>query len=138
MRYRELQKLLPSCTISKGRLKDYTYRIECGERVFHVLLLGVSHRHLVTINSKHVWNIKTGSLKGIRYQATSSRMVDLRAFNKLPNRIVLFKYAPYKILKYINESEVVDISGDESVHDTMMARSTHALAKIVKTQVDNG
>ncbi|GEM_PF-1203990 len=138
MRYRELQKRLSGCTISKGRLKDYTYRIDCGERVFHVLVLPVSHRHLVTVNSKHIWNIKSGNLKGIRFQTTSSRMIDLRAFNKRTNRIVLFKHAPYKILKYINESEVIDITGKPSVHDTMLARSTQALVKIVKTQVDNG
>ena len=108
-----LQKLLPNHRVKRGVFKDYTYKVTINDNTYHILYLGVSKSNLVTINSKYIWDIKSGVAEGINFKTTSTRRIDLTTFQKHPNKIIVLKTHPYKILKYINESEVVPL-GDES------------------------
>lgn len=103
-------------TIKKAWLKPYQYRVTTSDTTYHVKVLPVTRRHLLTINSKYIWNIKTGSAKGLQYKTHRSQLIDMRDFFQYDNPVVVFKARPYKILKYLNESDIVDISSESSVH----------------------
>lgn len=105
-----------STQVKRVWFKPYQYQVTHNENTYHVKVLPVSTRHIVTINSKYVWNIKTGSVKGLQYKTHRSNLIDMRPLLQYSNPIVVFKSRPYKILQYLNESDIIDISSQSSVH----------------------
>lgn len=102
--------------VKKAWFKPYQYQVTTGDKTYHVKALPVTTRHILTINSKYVWNIKSGSVNGLQYKTHRSNLIDMRPLLQFENPIVVFKARPYKILKYLNESDIVDISSQSSVH----------------------
>jgi hypothetical protein len=102
--------------IKKAWFKPYQYQVTQNDITYHIKVLPVSSRHILTINSKYIWNIKSGSVKGLQYKTHRSHLVDMRDFYQYTNPVVVFKARPYKILQYLNESDIVDISSESSVH----------------------
>lgn len=105
-----------SVQVRRVWFKPYQYQVTNNDITYHVKVLPVSSRHILTINSKYVWNIKTGSVKGLQYKTHRSHLVDMRTLYQHENPVVVFKARPYKILQYLNESDIVDISSSSSVH----------------------
>ena len=124
-----VKKALPNCIVKKGLLKSYTYKITCQNSVYHVLVLPVNKYHMVTVNSKHIWNIKSGSLNGIQFKTNASHLLQLQDFMSYENPIITYKQPPYKTLKYLNESDVVDISDQSEVYGIPIFQS---VAKLVE------
>ncbi len=116
MSKRILQEMFPSAVVSKAFLKSYNYTIIVDGNTHYIKVLNVSKSNIISINSKFVWEIKTGKPNGINFKTHSKTMLDMTEFNRLNNQIVVFKGKPYKILKYINESEVIDISENSEVY----------------------
>lgn len=115
----------------------YTYQISTKDTVYHVLVLPTSRSHLVTINSKYIWNIKSGSIQGARFVTRSVKTVKMDAFLKLTNPIVVFKNIPYKVLKYINESEVVDITTTLDAHNVTILPTKESIVPWIKLKGTN-
>ncbi|QMS84569.1 hypothetical protein [Candidatus Xianfuyuplasma coldseepsis] len=115
----------------------YTYQITKDNLTYHVLVLPTSRSHLVTINSKYIWNIKSGAIQGARFVTRSVKTIKMNEFLKLQNPIVVFKNSPYKILKYINESEVVDITTSLDAHDLTILPTKQSIVPWLKSQGTN-
>ncbi len=111
----ELQNTFQGITLKKKYLKDYTYLAKFGDEQYHILVLPVTKNSILTINSQNVWEIKYGRPNGARFNTYSSKLVNLSRFHKLENKMIVFKGKPHKILKYINESDIVDISENEEI-----------------------
>ena len=111
--------------------KDYNFEITKDGVTYYVMKLGISSRNILTINSKHIWSIKSGKVSGVQFKTTSHRLINIKDFNRFPNRIIILKSKPYKILKYINESDIIDISTERIIHDTIVISDLHQLKHLI-------
>lgn len=128
----ELEALLGrDYQVKKIRFKSHHFEITKGDKTYHILKLGISSRNILTINSVHIWDIKSGKVSGINFKTTSHHLVNMREFNKLPNRIIILKSKPYKILKHINESDIIDISNERYIHDTLVLSNINELKEYI-------
>jgi len=123
MSKKKLQINCPECEISKGIFKPYDFTYRKNKITYHIKFLRVSKNNILSINSKFIWEIKTGKPNGINFKTTSTKLLDMKSFSELSNKIVVLRGNPYKILKYINESEVIDISETEGVNDITIFRN---------------
>lgn len=121
-------------TVKKAWFKPYQYTVQIEDTTYHVKVLPVSSRHILTINSKYVWNIKTGSVKGLQYKTHRSQLIDMRPLLTCSNPVVVFKARPYKILQYLNESDIIDISGKSSVHGIPFYTDLQSFVSSIKKQ----
>ncbi len=106
-----------NAVVKRAYFKSYNFTIEFNDKVYHVKTIKVHPNSILSINSKIVWQIKYGKGNGVNFKTTSSQIIDLSKFQQLDNKIIVFKGKPHKILKYINESEVVDISNESEVYN---------------------
>ena len=113
----ELLKKYPNGKLKKIRFKEYNYLFEQNGNTYYIKSLKAHSNTILSINSKYVWEIRYGKAVGINFKTARKERIDMREFQSLPNKIVLLQSKPYKILKYINESEVVDISDVKEIHD---------------------
>ena len=120
MGLKELKEKYPNASIKKVLFKDHNYEMNANGTTYYIKFIKAHDSSIVTVNSKYVWEVKYGKGEGINFKTTNKVRVDMKSFMKLKNRIVVFRNKPYKILQYINESEVVDISQDKVVHDIKM------------------
>lgn len=109
--------------IKKVRFKPYNYLVSFNDTTYHVKQLGVTSRNLVTVNSKYIWNIKSGKQVGLQYKTRSSHQINVTELQQFDHPVIVFKETPYKVLKYINESDVIDISNENTVHGIQFASS---------------
>ncbi len=123
MTKRQLQNKFSSALVTKGYFKPYQYILKMKDVQYHLKQLDVTKGTILSINSKHIWEIRKGIVDGIRFKTKTSTFLDMREYNKLPNKVILFKEKPFKILKYINESEVIDISNTNEIFDIKICNS---------------
>ncbi|AIO18565.1 hypothetical protein KQ51_00685 [Candidatus Izimaplasma bacterium HR1] len=116
MSKKKLQSYFPNGKASKGFFKPYDYLLSNDDKDYYIKTLQVNENSILSINSKYVWEVKTGRISGINFKTSSKNLIDMKGFNELPNKIIVFKGEPYKILKYINESEVIDISNSKEIN----------------------
>ncbi len=129
---KELETLLGrDYQVKKVRFKSHHFEIAKEDKTYHILKLGISSRNILTINSEHIWDIKSGKISGINFKTTAHHLIDMREFNKLPNRVIILKSKPYKILKHINESDIIDISKERYIHDTLVLRNINELKQYI-------
>lgn len=102
--------------LKKAWFKPYTHTITVQDTTYHIYQLSVTPHNQLTIHSKHIWNLQSGKVDGVRYITRSKRLINLSSFHALPNPLYLFKNKPYKILKYINESDIIDISDQTEIN----------------------
>jgi hypothetical protein len=61
-----------------------------------------------------MWEIKKGKVSGIRFIQYNSTLIKLKGFMQKEYRVVILTNKPYKILKQINESDIKDVSNENS------------------------
>ena len=110
----------------------YDFEIKVDSKTYYVKVLNVSLTHQVTINSKYVWNLKKGKLSGIKFVTLDSELLNLKEFNKLDNKIIIFTNKPYKILKVLNESDLKDISNEKIVNNIFITHDLDDLIEYIK------
>ncbi len=118
-----IKQKYPTAVVKKTLFKDYNYSLYLDNTEYVILVMNVNKNSILSINSKHIWEIKQGRANGISFKTSSKSLIDMRSFNKYKNKIVVFKSKPYKILKYINENEVVDISLHSEINDIKIFNS---------------
>ena len=112
-----LQEKFKDAIVQKALFKEYDYKIIKDNKTYHIKVLNVHSRTILSINSKYIWEIRLGKAVGLSFKTASTNRLNMSEFNKLSNKIIVFKSQPYKLLKYINESEVLDISGSSEIFD---------------------
>lgn len=116
-------KAYPNTILKRKYFKEYTYLAEIENKEHHILVLPVTKNSILTINSKFVWEIKYGRPNGSRFNTTKSTLINLTNFFRLDNKIIVFKDKPYKILKHINECDIIDISDKEEIFGIQLYNS---------------
>ncbi|KFZ26261.1 MAG: hypothetical protein KQ78_01506 [Candidatus Izimaplasma bacterium HR2] len=109
--------------------KDYDLEVSNKSKTYYIKVLNVSNNHQITVNSKLIWNIKKGKLDGIKFNTLDSILLSLKEFNKLDNKIIMFTNKPYKLLKALNESDLIDISEETEINDIFV---TYNISKLVE------
>lgn len=133
MRKRELIKdLRVKYDVKIKRFGDFDFEIITSTKSFHVKVLNITVNHQITINSKLIWDIKRGKIKGIKFNTISSELLNLKEFNKLENKIVFLTNSPYKLLKALNESDLKDISNELIVNDIFITSNILELFNFLK------
>ena len=117
MSKRKINEILKDVEVKKAFLKDYDYLIMKDDKKYHLKIIKVNSSSILSINSKIIWEIKYGRHSGVSFKTSSNSFVDLKNFNTLDNKIIVFKSRPFKILKYLNESDLKDISGSKKIND---------------------
>lgn len=117
----------PSAVLKKVFFKEYNYLVVHDKKEYHIKVLNVNKNTILSINSKYVWEITKGKVSGIRFSTISKTLIDMRVFNKFTNKIIIFKSTPYKILKIVNESEVIDISDTTQIFDINIYHSINEI-----------
>jgi len=133
MRKRELIKSLKKhFNVNTKFFSDYDFEVESSSKTYFVKVLNITVNHQVTINSKTVWDLKKGVISGIRFKTVASSLVNLEEFNKLDNRIIVLTSKPFKVLKVLNESDLLDISNEKEVNDTFITSDIDELIEYIK------
>ncbi len=118
-----------------GKLKRNTkiptqYVLQTENDKYMVFIIKTTSTVQVGINSPKVIEISKGRLYGIKYKKTSSLLY--RWDNKEQKVLIVLLDTPYRILKYINENELVDISEEKQVHNIQFIRLINEIQSIVK------
>lgn len=123
MRKRQISRILKeNFKVTQMFFSSYDFKVFNGNHRFNIKVINVLSTHQVTINSPDIWEIKKGRIKGIRFEEISSESVKLDEFNNLDNRIIFLANKPFKLLKALNESDLLDISGKNEI-DNMFVSS---------------
>ena len=128
---RIIQELKENHNAMSHWFKPYDLTVDHNGKTYHIKILPVTGKNLVTINSKYRWDIKAGSVDGIRFKTNSVRSVMLKDFVKEDNPVILLTNKPYQILQYINESEVVDISDKNMAFETLYYTDVNEFIKTI-------
>lgn len=104
--FKELSKIYP-ITKAKG---SYDFDITLNNKTFHILVLPVAKNAQVTLNSQKVWEVASGRLDGIRFKKTFTSLHNIDQLLSKENRIVYLTKKPYRILKHLNESDIIDVT----------------------------
>lgn len=124
MTKRAIKKQLSSLyKVEKASNNSYDFNIVVKGIVYAVKFISVKANTQMTINSPYIWELQTGKLSGIRFIKRSSQRIDLRPYNKQENKIVFLMGNPFRMLKYLNEADIVDITGAKEVHSYKLFNS---------------
>ncbi|MCK5388515.1 MAG: hypothetical protein KAJ22_04455 [Candidatus Izimaplasma sp.] len=101
-----------------------------NKKKYYLKVVNISSNVLLSINSKFVWEVKKGKISGIRFIKYSSTLIDLKSFIKKENKIVVLTNRPYKILKQLNESDIIDVSTKDYVHNIFITSNPLSIREI--------
>ncbi len=133
MRKREIGKNLKQYFNVKTKfLGDYDFKVDRDAKSYYIKILNITDNHQVTINSKLVWSLKKGKIKGIKFNTITSELLNLKEFNKLENKIIVMTSKPYKLLKALNESDLKDISNEKVVNNIFITSDIIELVEYLK------
>jgi hypothetical protein len=133
MRKREIGKNLKQYFNVKSKfLGDYDFKVDGNTKSYYIKVLNITDNHQVTINSKLIWSLKKGKIKGIKFNTISSELLNLKEFNKLENKIIIMTNKPYKLLKALNESDLKDISDEKIVNNIFITSDFIELIEHIK------
>ncbi len=128
MKKRDIKRILKENAVKKSTKVAYDYQINDS----YITLVNSNSNTQITINSPSVYEVQSGKLNGIRYIKKSSVIT---RFDKNDHLVLVLLNQPYRILKYINENEIVDISEDKKVHNIDIVQSLEQLESIIKKAV---
>ena len=133
MRKRELvKKLKQDNKVNIKYFGEYDFEIITNSKSYKVKILNITNNHQITINSKIIWSLKKGKIKGIKFNTITSELLNLKEFNKFENKIVFLTNIPYRILKVLNESDLLDISKENMVNDIFITSDIEDLINYIK------
>lgn len=115
---------------SKSKNKHYDFDIEINNIAYQMKVLKTNERTQITVNSLTIWEIAKGLKNGIRFKKTSSNLINLTAFNKCENKLIFLTGKPYRILKYLNESDIVVISDEKVINNIKLVRNLSDLLEL--------
>lgn len=120
MTKRQIIKRLKEDHITRKRSDNsHDIIVVIDEVDYFIKILGASSHIQVTLNSRIIWELKKGKQVGIKFKSSGSKMIDVRKFIKCKNKVVIFTSKPYKIMKYLNESDIVDVSNEDFINDIL-------------------
>ena len=133
MRKREIiRNLRKHYNVNTKLFSEYDFEVVTDKKSYFVKVLNVTSDYQVTINSKKIWDLKKGNVSGIRFKTVSSSLVNLEDFNKLDNKVIVFISKPYKVLKALNESDLLDISEVKVVNNIFITSNIEELIEHLK------
>ena len=130
MKKRELINYLKdNHTFTYGKT-PFQYQTVIDGVTYNILFIKANEHKQITINSPKVIEVANGRLNGVRYQKRGS--IFYRWTDKETPVLFCLQGSPYRILKYINENEVVDISGEKKIHNIHIIQSLNDFQSIQK------
>ncbi|MCK5762126.1 MAG: hypothetical protein KAH16_04430 [Candidatus Izimaplasma sp.] len=97
---------------------------------YYVKIVNIASNNILSFNSQYIWEIKKGRISGIRFIQYSSTLINLKAFMKLEDRIIFLTHKPYKMLKQINEADIINVSNENLIHNTLILTNPFLLSEI--------
>ena len=109
--------------ITKTKQKDYDFDLQIDDTLYKILVLKSSSNTQITINSVKIWEIARGTKNGIRFKKSVSNLYDITSFSQYENKIVFLTNPPYRVLRYLNESDIVIVQPNELVNGIRIINS---------------
>ncbi len=132
MNKRKIKKeLMTHYNIKNTKNKFYDFLMENKNQTYAVKIIKTRKTTLLTFNSNKVLEIAQGTLDGLKYKKKSYELLSLDYSDEYQNKILLCTEKPYKILKYLNESDIEDVSAAKIVHHFFVCDTLSEVAKIV-------
>jgi len=117
--------------LKRHYFKPYNYTIG----PYHIKIVNVTNKQILTVNSKYIWEIKTGKIDGLSFRTKETKRLNLKDFLKHKKPIIILREKPYKIYQYVNESEIIDISNTNKIYDIPIYNGIKSLTHIVKEEL---
>lgn len=118
MTKRQLMKhLIEHYSGKKVTFGDHDFEITVNDKIYHIVFLKIGSNAQLTVNSKTHFEVAYGKLDGIRFIKRQSTLYDFRKFSTKKNKIIYMLGNPFRQLQYLNESDIIDITGKKIVHD---------------------
>lgn len=129
-----IKTMKESFVVNQMFFSDYDLKIINDNKQYHAKFIHTSPNHQIVINSNDIWEVKRGRLKGIRFETISSEIINFKEFNKLDNKIIIFSAKPNKVLKVLNESDLLDVSGERVYNDLFVSYDVSQIIEHVKAK----
>ena len=134
MKKKEILSILRSNNfeIKKKVFGKYDFEVITENNVYALKIVNLTSNHMVTVNSRTMWEIKRGKISGLKFQALDKSLLNIKDFMEKEKRIVMFSEKPYKIMKHINESDIVDVSSEEIINNTLLTSNIDRVVDYIK------
>lgn len=127
-----IKELQTQFDINKPKNKNYDFEVVIKDTPYQVLVLKSNTNTQITVNSKTVWEFARGSKNGIRFKKSSSNLIGVKEFMKEENKIIFLTNRPYRILRHLNECDIVEVNEDELVHGIRIFESIKDFVKLTE------
>jgi hypothetical protein len=125
-----IKELSKQYIVSKSKHKPIDIQIEIDGHTYNCIFLKVNPQTQVTFNSPIMLELAQGKVDGLRFKKKSSRLIDLSVCKHKDNCLLFLLDTPYRTLKYINESDIIDVSNQDKVHHFRVLHSKEELKNL--------
>ena len=126
-----IKKVKRYCQLKKAMLKPYDYICHHKENVYHLKMITFFGDAIVTFNSRNHLSIKIGKVKDGRFLTKKEKIISLDGFSDVNQGVIVFDKTPFKLLKQLNESDIVKIE-TRFVHDYILISKEEDLLALLK------
>jgi hypothetical protein len=116
------------CDLKKAVLKPYDFVCHHKENIYHIKTIRTSKDVIVTFYSRNHLSIKTGKVKDGRFLTKNERILSLEGFSDVHQGVIVFDKQPFKILKQLNESDIVEVSEAKVHHYQLISKEEDLIA----------
>jgi hypothetical protein len=95
---------------------NHDFEVIINDKTYYIVFIKVGSNAQLTVNSPTHFEVVVGKLDGIRFIKRQSTLYDFTEFSYRTNKIVYLLGTPFRMLQYLNESDIIDITGQKSVH----------------------
>jgi len=126
------KKLSEDFDIKKTKNSSYDFDLVINDTQYSLWVIPVTKNTQVTFNSHKIWELSKGKIDGIRFHKTSKTLLHLNGFTSKENKVVYLTNKPYRKLKYLNESDIIDVSDETIIHDILFIENIEDFNKLIK------
>jgi len=100
----------------KVNFGTHDFEVTTNGETYNIVFVKVGPNAQLTVNSPTHFEVVVGKLDGIRFIKRQSTLYDFTEFSHRSNKIVYLLGTPFRMLQYLNESDIIEITGQTSVH----------------------
>jgi len=116
------------CDVKKIVMKPYDFVCHHRENIYHIKAIRFSGAAIITFYSRNHLSIKSGKVKNGRFITKKERIIRLDGFADIKQGVILFDKEPFKILEQLNESDIVEITGNKVHHYHLISKEEDLIA----------
>ena len=125
-----IKYLMNEYQAKKVNFGDHDLELTIKDKTYYLVFIKIGKNAQLTINSKTHFEVSQGKLDGIRFIKKQSTLHNFMEYSKRSRKIVYLLGTPFRTLQYLNESDIIDITGQTHVHDYWLFQSVKDFEQI--------